>query len=89
MKLETLDIVQLVDLAIREYIKQHTTPIVAVSYDGDHKSCEVIIDVEVPACQTHLTKSPSSCRHNKSVARQSFVISSATIKEVPYESDDY
>lgn len=76
MKLEALDIVQLVDLAVKEYARQHKTPIIAVSYDGDHKSCEVIIDVEAPG------------RHSKSVARQSFVISSAAVKEIPYEPDD-
>lgn len=76
MKLESIDIVQLVDLALKEYARQHKTPIFAVSYDGDHKSCEVIIDVEAPGS------------HSKSVVRQSFVFSSHDVKEIPYEPDD-
>jgi len=76
MRIEATKIVQLVDLALKEYAKKHKTPIVTVSYDGDHKSCEVIIDVEEPG------------RHNKSVARQSFVISSTYVKEIPYEDSN-
>jgi hypothetical protein len=76
MKIESTDIVQLVDLAIREYADKHNTPVIAVSYDGDNKSCEVIIDVEAPSS------------HSKSVARQSFIISSETVKEIPYEPGD-
>lgn len=75
MALESIDIVQLVHNALMEYVERYKTPIVNVSYDGDHKSCEVIIDVE------------EHRRHNKSEARQSFVISSTSVEEIPYESD--
>ena len=70
MALASLDIVQLVDLALKEYVANFKSPIINVSYDGDHKSCEVIIDVE------------ESNRHNKSVAHRSFVISSEDVREV-------
>lgn len=75
MKLESMDILQTIDLAVKEYAGRHKTPIIAITYDGDHKSCELVIDVEAPG------------RHNKSVARQSFIISSESVKEVPYEDD--
>lgn len=73
MTFEACDIVQLIDVACREYVAKHKTPVINVSYDGDHKSCEVIIDVELPAKHTH------------GVARTSFVISSGQVREIPYE----
>lgn len=76
MRIQAHEIVKLVDLALEEYAKKYKTPIVNISYDGDHKSCEVIIDVEEPG------------RDTKSVARQSFVISSSLVVEIPYKDSD-
>lgn len=67
------DIVELVTQAVRYFAKEMKTPIIKISLDGDGKSCEVIIDVE--------THNP----HSKDAYCQSFVISSACVKEIPYD----
>lgn len=76
MAFDTADIVRLVDLAVKRFAREEKTPIINVSYDGDHKSCEVIVDVE------------NFSKHTKEVCRQSFVISSEQVKEIPYEKEE-
>lgn len=76
MPFESLDILAYVEQALKAYKKSHKTPIIHVSYDGDGDDGSVIIDVE------------EHNAHDKSVARQSFIISSVYVKEIPYEEDE-